>query len=93
MFIVAGPPVKEGVRIENASLYDIAPTLLYLSGLPFSKEMEGTILTDCIEKAFLNSHPVRSILTYGSPVRESEPDASDSDEEINERLRALGYID
>jgi predicted AlkP superfamily phosphohydrolase/phosphomutase len=93
LFIVSGPPIKEGVRIENASLYDIAPTLLYLAGLPLSREMEGTILTDCIEEKFLRSHPVSSISTYGPPVRESDPDASDSDEEINERLRALGYID
>ncbi len=93
LFILSGPPIKGGVRIENASLYDIAPTVLYLSGLPLSKEMEGTILTDCIEETFLRTHPVRSVLTYGPPVRESEPDGSDSDEAINERLRALGYID
>jgi predicted AlkP superfamily phosphohydrolase/phosphomutase len=93
LFIVSGPSVKEGVRIENASLYDIAPTLLYLSGLPFSQEMEGTILTDCIEETFLRSHPVRSISSYGPPRREREPDTADSDEAINERLRALGYID
>ena len=93
LFIVSGPPIKKGVRIEHASLYDIAPTLLYLSGLPLSKEMEGTILTDCIDEPFLRSHPVQAISTYGPPVRASEPDAPESDEEINERLRALGYID
>lgn len=93
LFIVAGPPITGGVRIENASLYDIAPTVLYLSGLPLSKAMEGTVLTDCIEETFLRTHPVHSISTYGPPVREGEPEASDSDEAINERLRALGYID
>ena len=93
MFIVAGPPVKEGVRVEHASLYDIAPTVLYLTGLPLSQEMEGTILTDCIEETFLQNHPVHSISTYGPPLRERDPGTSDCDEAINERLRALGYID
>ena len=93
LFILSGPAIKEGVRIDNASLYDSAPTLLYLAGLPLSGEMEGRVLTECMEEKFLRSHPLRSIPSYGSPLREREPDSSESDEEINERLRALGYID
>lgn len=91
--VVCGPHIKKGLRFENGSLYDITPTLLYLSGLPVSKEMEGEVFTKCVEERFIQSNPVRFIESYGPPVRHKEPSSSGSDEEIKERLRALGYID
>jgi predicted AlkP superfamily phosphohydrolase/phosphomutase len=92
-FSLSGHNIKTGFKIENASLYDIAPTLLYLSGLPVSKEMDGVVLTECVEEGFLQSYPIRFIENYGAPLRHKEPFASGSEEEIKERLRALGYID
>ena len=88
-----GEKIKKGLVIDNASLYDIAPTILHLSDLPVSKEMEGEVLTDCINNVFLEKQPVRFIDDYGAPVRHEEYTASGSEEEIKERLRALGYID
>jgi hypothetical protein len=41
----------------------------------------------------IKSNPIRFIESYGLPVRNKEPTSSGSDEEIKERLRALGYID
>ena len=93
LFILCGQNIKTGVSIENASLYDITPTLLYLSSLPVSKEMDGMVLKACVEEKFLQSHPIRFIESYGSPQRNKGPDAHGSEEEIKERLRALGYID
>lgn len=91
--ILRGPHIKRGLRCENGSLYDIAPTLLYLSGLPVSQDMEGEVLIECIEEGCLQDNPVRFIESYGVPERHKESSASGSDEEIKERLRALGYID
>ena len=93
LFMLSGPQIREGLTVEGATLYDIAPTLLYLAGMPLSTEMEGTLLKGCIEEPFLNTHKVCTIPGYGMPVREREPSLPDGDEEIKERLRALGYID
>lgn len=93
LFVLKGRDIKTGLRVEHASVYDIAPTLLYLGGLPISKEMDGAVLTGCVEETFLQNHPIPFIASYGSPSRHDGPVAYDSDEEIKERLRALGYID
>lgn len=93
LFILSGPQIRRGVRLSDASLYDIAPTLLYLAGLPLSQEMDGSLLRRAIVEPFLNSHPVRSIASYGAPERQREVGLAEDDEEIKERLRALGYID
>jgi predicted AlkP superfamily phosphohydrolase/phosphomutase len=93
LFMLSGPQVRQGLTLSEASLYDIAPTLLYLAGLPLSQEMEGSLLTGCIEDSFVHTHPVHSIKSYGVPTRERERGFADDEEEIKERLRALGYID
>jgi predicted AlkP superfamily phosphohydrolase/phosphomutase len=93
LFMLSGPQIKQGLNLVGASLYDIAPTLLYLAGLPLSQEMEGSLLSGCIEEPFLKAHPVLSISSYGIPERKREVSFTEDDEEIKERLRALGYID
>ncbi|MDX1779193.1 MAG: hypothetical protein R3339_09960, partial [Thermodesulfobacteriota bacterium] len=93
LFILSGPQVKAGLTLADASLYDIAPTLLYLAGLPLSQEMDGFLLRESLEEPFLNSHPVHFVSSYGTPERKSEMGLAEDDEQIKERLRALGYID
>lgn len=55
--------------------------------------MDGVVLTECVDEALLQSHPISFIDSYGAPLRSEETDTSGSEEEIKERLRALGYID
>jgi predicted AlkP superfamily phosphohydrolase/phosphomutase len=93
LFVVNGPNVRTGCIVKNATVYDIAPTLLYLGDLPVSREMDGVVLTECVEESCLQDHPIPFIESYGSPLRHKAPVCHDSNEEIKERLRALGYID
>ncbi len=93
MFIATGGPFIHGSAPQRATLYDLAPTMLYLSGLPCSHQMDGRVLTEWIDEPFLREHPVSSVESYGPPVRHEAPVVSESEELIKERLRALGYID
>jgi len=93
MFIVAGGPFIPGARAQRASLYDLAPTILYLSDLSVSRQMDGRVLTEWIDGTFLRDHPVSWIDDYGLPARHPVPIVAESEELIKERLRALGYID
>jgi predicted AlkP superfamily phosphohydrolase/phosphomutase len=93
MFIAAGGPFIRVSNPQRATLYDLAPTILYLSGLPASRQMDGRVLTEWIDETFLREHPVSSVDSYGPPVRHETPIVSESEELIKERLRALGYID
>ncbi len=79
-------------------MLDITPTLLALCGLPVAGDMDGRVLTEAIDGDFLRGHPVRTIDTYepagGSRGdADSEPVESPIDDEVRERLRALGYIE
>lgn len=97
IFIGAGGPFRRGVALAQASIFDIAPTVLQLLGLPISEELPGQVLTEALDPDWLSQHPARHIARYeGSPVDLTDPDVDSSspgDEALREELRALGYIE
>jgi predicted AlkP superfamily phosphohydrolase/phosphomutase len=94
IFIAYGPEIKPGSTVSNATLYDIAPTILYLRDHPIPKDMDGNALTDIFTEERLNRHPIE----YSEPpdIQPKVPTAELDTEEtrkIEERLRGLGYIE
>ncbi len=61
--MAAGGPVGRG-RLPVGSIVDVAPTLLYLFGLPLGRDMSGTARTDVFTREFTARHPVTFIPTY-----------------------------
>ena len=58
-------------------MLDVAPTLLYLMGLPVARDMEGRVLTEILEPEFARQHPVTFIPSYESlAVAPAAPGAS-----------------
>ncbi|AEA46577.1 alkaline phosphatase family protein [Archaeoglobus veneficus] len=49
IFLVYGPGIKKGYKIENAKIYDIAPTILHILGLPIPNDMDGRVLMEIFE--------------------------------------------
>jgi hypothetical protein len=83
LILAYGDPIRPGSVLEDASVLDVAPTLLYLLGLPVARDMEGRVLTEMLEPAFAREHPVTFIPSYeglavapavpGAPVDELPP--------------------
>ena len=61
--LVFGTDVAPG-RYPRASLVDVAPTILYVFGLPVARDMDGFARTDIFTPAFTGSHPITYIPTY-----------------------------
>jgi hypothetical protein len=77
-FVLAiGEGVRPGARIENASVLDVTPTVLYLMGLPVARDMEGRVLAEMLDDDFVRGHPMTFIPSYESlavtPIAPSEP--------------------
>jgi len=77
-FVLAvGDGIRPGATFRRASVLDLAPTILYLMGLPVARDMEGRVATEILEEEFARSHPVTFIPSYESlavtPVA-GEPD-------------------
>lgn len=102
IFLAYGAAVRQGARVENASLTDLAPTILRLMGEAPGAQMDGRVLDEALIADRLP--PLRAGL--GSErdgdegTRATADDAglsdaglSDADRELlAERLRSLGYV-
>ena len=51
VFVAMGPGIKKGTRVVGLpmSVFDIAPTILHLYGIPAPKQMKGRVLTEIFE--------------------------------------------
>lgn len=93
VLIFSGDGVKGGYSLSNASLVDIAPTLLYAMGSAVGDDMDGRVLADCFEADHLRANPIKTVASRdadvplpGSGTQQEMPEA------VRERLRALGYV-
>ncbi len=66
VIVAVGDVIRQGSRVRKASVLDVAPTLLYLMGLPVARDMEGRVLTELVDPAFSSDNPVTFIPSYES---------------------------
>lgn len=96
VFVLSGPAVRAGVRVDEASVYDVAPTVLALFGQPVPRSWPGRVLTGALTPGFLESHPVR-FATEDPPRRPAEGamvavSGDPSADELVAKLESLGYV-
>jgi predicted AlkP superfamily phosphohydrolase/phosphomutase/tetratricopeptide (TPR) repeat protein len=96
VLVLAGPPVARR-EMETASLLDIAPTVLYLAGLPVADDMDGRVLREAFKPEFVERYPPTRIASYEHSPRLPGVDANGdvveaSNEGFLENLRSLGYV-
>ena len=93
---LAGPQIAPG-RMDTTSLLDIAPTVLYLAGLPVPEDLPGRVLAEAIRPGFRDRFPVIPIETYettpfGAGAAPVTAELAAVEEEMLEKLRSLGYV-
>lgn len=97
IFVMTGKPIQPGRELQGARVIDLAPTILYLLGVPVPADMDGKVLTKIFQVAYLNRHPVSYDPEMGCPPHFSaapQQQYSITEEEaIRERLQGLGYIE
>jgi len=81
--------------VAGAELIDVAPTALYLLGLPVPDSMDGKVLTAALDAAFVEANPLRReeaevLLPEASSIGQTL--TAEEQVDIQERLRGLGYL-
>ncbi len=93
MLVLSGRHIVPGADLDEASIYDIAPTVLTLYGQPVPSSWPGKVLAGAIDPGFLEEHPVRFRTT--DPERAAGAAAGsggEGDDDLLQKLRSLGYI-
>ena len=91
VFIATGDGVRRAATFRGASVLDVAPTILQLFGAPIPLDIDGKALAQIFESTWLADHPLRYVDMDTSFTSDQET-LTEGDEEVMERLRALGYI-
>ncbi len=86
ILIVRGPGVKAG-KLLGASVYDIAPTVLYLLDLPLDRTMDG----EPLRRIFALKRQTR-YAAYRKGKAAAASALGEAEERKLEELKALGYI-
>jgi len=90
--VLTGPSVQAGASVL-ASVEDIMPTILYLLGEAIPADLDGRLLVEAIAPHLLDERPPE----FSAPLSVERPETAlhgtAGAEEVEARLRSLGYIE
>jgi predicted AlkP superfamily phosphohydrolase/phosphomutase len=91
IFVAAGDGIRRDAEYRGASLLDIAPTILHQLGEPVPTAMDGKVLAPMYDPDWLSANLPRYVEkditgNVGAGV------SREGEEDVLERLKALGYI-
>lgn len=94
IFFAYGAAVEPGTELMDASLVDLAPTILHLMSAPIPEHMDGRVLQEAISADF---QPQELSENEGWTEIDSSPGddqglTEDQKRVVAERLRGLGYV-
>jgi predicted AlkP superfamily phosphohydrolase/phosphomutase len=98
ILIAAGPAILPKAEPHEASLLDVAPTVLHLLGVTIPDDLDGRILAELLnqEPALASSRPKFASVLAGangdSPLPDDSSYTAEEDAAIQQRLVDLGYL-
>jgi predicted AlkP superfamily phosphohydrolase/phosphomutase len=91
ILILKGEGIRTNYKIRGAKIIDIAPTILYLLGIPIPEDMDGKVIDEIFTKEYLDSNQITYCSASDFKVEIKEGIFEESDK-VKESLRALGYF-
>jgi predicted AlkP superfamily phosphohydrolase/phosphomutase len=93
IFALAGPSATRSER-THVGIEDVAPTMLYLLGEALPADLEGRLIAEAIDPELLDRRPPDyDDSPPGELVGATEGYSAEDAEEIESRLRGLGYVE
>jgi hypothetical protein len=97
IFIAAGPGIRQGYVADDMNIYDVAPFVMHVSGMPIA-DVFHPLSKEVLTTESLTIHPPTSINSYGprvipDEIREQMKNAAAGDQMYLDRLAELGYAE
>lgn len=104
IFLARGPGIRASARLNELSITDVAPLVLYGLDLPVPQDLSGRVPTALFEPAALERRPPRVGIGASPPplaagaLSDDQRSAAgrldaEGEQIVLERLRALGYVE
>ncbi|MFN8545936.1 MAG: alkaline phosphatase family protein [Candidatus Binatia bacterium] len=92
IFVAAGGPFRRGVTLDHPNLADVLPTGLHLVGAALPDDLDGRVLGEALDPAWLAAHPVQTTARQGGE-NGREALSEDDEAEMRKFLQGLGYVE
>lgn len=98
IFLARGPAMRRGIQLDEISIVDVAPLILYTLDNAIPEGLAGRLPVAALEPDALNRRPPR----YETETTASQPASAlpteglfdaEAEETMLKRLRALGYVE
>jgi predicted AlkP superfamily phosphohydrolase/phosphomutase len=97
ILLMKGEMIRRDHRMRDASIMDIAPTVLHLFGQPIPRTVDGTVLSEAFCESFGTKNPIvytdEPLETELVEHEERSFYSTEDAMEVRDRLRSLGYIE
>lgn len=93
IFIARGPGIVQNEKLEGARIVDLAPTILYMLGVPIPHDMDGRVLTEIFTPQYTANRTVEYTDQQEIDVPGGGYYSDEEETRIKDRLKGLGYID
>jgi len=97
MFLTSGGPFKVLGEVPPLKLADIAPSVLYLSGLPVPTNMQGEVPLGLLSEDYVKTHPLEKTERVTEVTRAADESTGaytpDQEKDVRDHLRHLGYLE
>ena len=92
IFMAKGPGIRQGAEVKGLRVIDIAPSLMYMMGLPIPRGLDGKLPDSVFLAEELEARPpayfdLDDVIEGADGERKSM-----EDESVKQRLKGLGYI-
>ena len=91
ILIMKGKDIRRGVKVD-AETVDITPTLLYLHDLPVLDDMDGRVLREAFDEELISRQKVQTTENTAFANQLTRGYGEAEQQEIEKRLRDLGYL-
>lgn len=86
-----GSAFGEGT-VKGMNILDVAPSLLYLQGCPIPESMDGQVCQSLFTDEFRNSREIELTSQYGQVTRDTRQWTDSEEQELQDRLENMGYL-
>ncbi len=87
-----GPGVRPGLTLDEASILDLAPTVLHYMGLDVPDHMDGHVLSRAFLDDFNHANPINNSVGSLGGVGDDAIYTADEEEAVMAKLRDMGYV-
>lgn len=92
IFMAKGPDIKNHHCVHSPRITDIAPSIMYLMGIPLPDDRDGKVLTDIFTEAFLKRDQTPAVNFTGGDNVEGMAYSKEEEDALKQRFRDLGYM-